>query len=110
MTIIHVVQFQFKALVPAEEVKTICNAMLGLKDNCIHPTSNKTYIKSMVGGLDNSPEGIQDGITHVFVAEFENAEDRDYYVQKDPAHLAFVAEAGKVIQKARVVDFTPGVF
>lgn len=88
----------------------ICESMLALKDKCIHPTSKKTYIKSMVGGLDNSPEGMQSGITHVFVAEFENAEDRDHYVFKDPAHLAFVEEAGKVILKARVVDFTPGVF
>ncbi|KAJ0312857.1 hypothetical protein Brms1b_007627 [Colletotrichum noveboracense] len=128
MTIIHIVQFQFKELVPQEEVKAvhppqapptfkdttdmgqICDSMLALKDNCIHPTSSKPYIKSAVGGVDNSPEGMSDGITHVFVVEFESAEDRDYYVHKDPAHQAFIAEVGKVILKARVVDFTPGVF
>ncbi|OLN90005.1 hypothetical protein CCHL11_07228 [Colletotrichum chlorophyti] len=110
MTIIHVVQFQFKELVPADEVSAICDQMLALKDNCIHPTSKKAYVKSIVGGLDNSPEGIQDGITHVFVVEFESTEDRDYYVNKDPAHLAFVKQAGEAILKARVVDFTPGVF
>lgn len=88
----------------------ICDSMLALKDNCIHPTSSKPYIKSAVGGVDNSPEGMSDGITHVFVVEFESAEDRDYYVHKDPAHQAFIAEVGKVILKARVVDFTPGVF
>ncbi|KAI8274657.1 hypothetical protein K4K59_010466 [Colletotrichum sp. SAR11_240] len=103
-------QFQFKELVPQEEVKAICDSMLALKDNCIHPTSSKPYIKSAVGGVDNSPEGMSDGITHVFVVEFESAEDRDYYVHKDPAHQAFIAEVGKVILKARVVDFTPGVF
>lgn len=33
--------------------------MLGLKDKCIHPTSQKPYIKSFTGGKDNSPEGLQ---------------------------------------------------
>ncbi|KAK1579976.1 stress responsive A/B barrel domain-containing protein [Colletotrichum navitas] len=110
MSVVHVVQFQYKELVPIDDVKSICDSMLALRDNCIHPTSNKTYIKSIAGGLDNSPEGLQDGITHVFVVEFESSEDRDYYVHKDPAHRAFVEKAGPSILKARVVDFTPGVF
>ncbi|KAF6806489.1 stress responsive A/B barrel domain-containing protein [Colletotrichum musicola] len=110
MSIVHIVQFQFKELVPAEEIRAVCNAFLALKDQCIHPTSNKAYIKSVNGGLDNSPEGQQGGITHIFVVEFESAEDRDYYVSKDPAHMAFVEQVGKVVLKARVVDFTPGVF
>jgi hypothetical protein len=33
--------------------------MLGLKDNCLHPSSQKPYIKSSSGGIDNSIEGIQ---------------------------------------------------
>ncbi|KAK1712984.1 hypothetical protein CaCOL14_012384 [Colletotrichum acutatum] len=110
MTVIHVVQFQFKELIPAEEVKTMCDSMLALKENCIHPTSNKSYIKSLVGGLDCSPEGLQDGITHIFVAEFESVEDRDYYLHKDPAHQAFMKQVGSAIIKARVTDFKPGVF
>lgn len=42
--------------------------------------------------------------------EFENVEDRNYYVQKDPAHLAFVEGLNGIIEKAQVVDFTNGVF
>ncbi|KAJ0161620.1 hypothetical protein CTA2_5908 [Colletotrichum tanaceti] len=110
MTVVHVVQFQFKELIPTEEVKSLCDSMLALRDDCIHPTSSKAYIKSIAGGLDNSPEGSQGGITHVFVVEFESVADRDYYVHKDPAHLAFKEEVGPAILKARVVDFTPGVF
>lgn len=37
----------------------VCRRMLALKDNCIHPTSQKPYIKSGIGGRDNSPEGVQ---------------------------------------------------
>lgn len=33
--------------------------MLGLKDGCIHPTTQKQYIKSLTGGKDNSIEGAQ---------------------------------------------------
>jgi hypothetical protein len=33
--------------------------MLALKDNCLHPLSQKPYIKSSLGGLDNSIEGLQ---------------------------------------------------
>lgn len=37
----------------------ISQRMLALKDSCVHPTSQKPYIKSASGGTDNSPEGIQ---------------------------------------------------
>ena len=33
--------------------------MLALKDTCVHPNSQQKYIKSVAGGADNSPEGIQ---------------------------------------------------
>ena len=46
----------------------------------------------------------------MFVVEFENAEDRDYYVKEDPVHLEFVKKAGEVIERATVVDFSGGVF
>jgi hypothetical protein len=42
--------------------------------------------------------------------QFENAEDRKYYLEKDPAHLAFKNSIGAVVKKVQVVDFTPGVF
>lgn len=102
--------------------------MLALKDNCIHPTSQKPYIQAVSGGQDNSPEGIQvsgegmssvhisitnipkNGITHAFVVHFASADDRDYYVSKDPAHLAFVKSLDGIIEKAQVVDFIDGVY
>lgn len=53
---------------------------------------------------------IQGGLTHIFVEEFENKEDREYYLTKDPVHLAFVESIGNIVKRAQVVDFTPGVF
>lgn len=37
----------------------ICSRMLGLKDTCLHPSSQKPYIRTSSGGIDDSPEGIQ---------------------------------------------------
>ena len=49
-------------------------------------------------------------MTHAFIVEFENKEDRDYYAKEDPSHKAFVKELLKVTSNVLVVDFTPGVF
>ncbi len=32
--------------------------MLALKDECLHPTTNKPYVKMAMGGKQNSPEGL----------------------------------------------------
>jgi hypothetical protein len=47
-------------------------------------------------------------LTHGFVVEFESAEDRDYYVNKDPAHQDFVKSIGELISAIKVVDYEPG--
>ena len=52
----------------------------------------------------------QNGITHAFIMEFETAADRDYYVNEDPVHKEFKELAGKVLEKAQVVDFTDREF
>ncbi|KAI1080328.1 stress responsive A/B barrel domain protein [Whalleya microplaca] len=110
MTIYHIVLFKFKSLIPSEEIEAACNRMLALGANCIHPTSQQPYVKVIGGGRDNSPEGFQDGMTHPFIFQFDNEDDRKYYLEKDPAHLAFVAGIGDIIEKHQVLDFTPGVF
>lgn len=50
-------------------------------------------------------------MTHIFISEFENEADRKYYLEKDPAHHAFVKGLGQgIVSKVQVVDFIPGVF
>ncbi|KAI0003517.1 stress responsive A/B barrel domain protein [Xylariaceae sp. FL0662B] len=110
MTIYHIVLFKFKSLVPPEEIEAACERMLALGTNCIHPVSQKSYVKVVGGGRDNSPENAQNGMTHPFIFQFENEEDRKYYLEKDPAHLAFVASIRDIIDRNQVLDFTPGVF
>ncbi|KAI0387826.1 hypothetical protein F5Y04DRAFT_12492 [Hypomontagnella monticulosa] len=57
MTVKHLVLFRFKADASSEAVREASSRMLGLKDGCVHPTSQKQYIKSLTGGKDNSIEG-----------------------------------------------------
>jgi hypothetical protein len=33
--------------------------MLGLQKSCVHPDTGARYIKSITGGKDTSPEGLQ---------------------------------------------------
>ncbi|KAF7718503.1 Uncharacterized protein PECH_003687 [Penicillium ucsense] len=110
MSITHIVLFTFKAGTDAHVIQDTCDRMLALKDKCVHPTTNQSYIKSSSGGSDNSIEGLQAGITHAFVVEFASAEDRDYYVKEDPAHREFVKSLDGVLEKGQVIDYTPGVF
>ncbi|KAF2686937.1 hypothetical protein K458DRAFT_363353 [Lentithecium fluviatile CBS 122367] len=110
MAIIHIVLFEWKSTASKDQVDQACKTMLALGDNCLHPTSNKPYAKSIAGGINISPEGHAAPQTHGFVVEFDNTEDRDYYLNKDPAHLSFVKNAGPIINSVKVLDFEPGKF
>ncbi|KAL7906983.1 hypothetical protein GGI35DRAFT_482350 [Trichoderma velutinum] len=110
MSITHTVLFQFKAELSAEDVKATFARFLALKDNCVHPTTGARYITSLKGGINNSHEDMQNGLTHGVVAEFASAEDRDYYINTDPAHQDFIKSLGGVLEKATVLDFTDGVY
>lgn len=44
------------------------------------------------------------------MVEFENEEDRKYYLEKDPEHLAFVKSLDGKVVSITVLDFNPGVF
>ncbi|OAQ96770.1 hypothetical protein LLEC1_00645 [Akanthomyces lecanii] len=108
--ITHIVLFEFKAEVDKAERDELSAEMLGLKDKCLHATTQKPYIIRSSGGTDRSIEGMQHGITHAFVVEFASVEDRQYYVKEDPAHLAYVKKVFPRLAKPYVVDFTPGEF
>ncbi len=111
--------------------------MLALRQNCVNPTTKQPYIVDSSGGRDNSPEGhqvvltlflpspwtvyvmrvfanwlgaLQGAFSHSFVTHFKDEEDRRYYLEEDPAHLAFVESLADIIQNVRVVDYSPGVF
>jgi len=110
MPLVHIVLFEFKPTIERSVIQDVCKRMLALKQNCIHPTTKQPYILDSSGGRDNSPEGHQGGFSHGFVSHFANEEDRRYYLEDDPAHLAFVKSLDGIIQNVRVVDYEPGAF
>ncbi|KAI2628184.1 stress responsive A/B barrel domain-containing protein [Xylaria nigripes] len=105
MPINHIVMFQFKATATTACVETALKDMLGLKTACVRQDTQMPYIKSLTGGKDISVEGLQNGIQYAFVVEFENVEDRNYYVNEDKAHKDFVAGIWPNVEKAIVVDY-----
>ncbi|KAI0165865.1 stress responsive A/B barrel domain-containing protein [Xylariaceae sp. FL1272] len=105
MPLNHLVLLQLKADISAETVDQVCNEFRALKDTCVRPESKKPYIRSLTGGKDNSPEGMQNGIQYAFVAEFENEADRDYYVNTDPSHKNFKITNGPKMEKVIVIDY-----
>ncbi|GAB1320945.1 Stress responsive A/B barrel domain-containing protein [Madurella fahalii] len=106
----HVVLFEFKQDADPAAVDLACARMMALKDKCLSRNSQYPYIQSISGGRDNSKEGLQDGLTHGFVVQFANLNDREYYVEHDPAHQDFKKEIEPLVKKVTVLDFTNGSF
>ncbi|KIN02848.1 hypothetical protein OIDMADRAFT_119301 [Oidiodendron maius Zn] len=109
--VIHIVHFKFFSTAKEDSIRNVCLRFISLKDACKHPISKQPYIVSVVGGKDNSPEGLQNGYSHSFILEFSSTDDRDYYIKHDPDHMAFGGYlTGIVENNVMVMDFTPGVF
>jgi hypothetical protein len=49
--------------------------MVGLAEKCVHPTSNKPYVKSHGGGRDNSPEGQQVVVAPLVIVQMYDRTD-----------------------------------
>ena len=93
----HVVLFGWKATADSTAVNAAVNAFKML------PTQIKT-IKKFEWGVNNSPEKINQGLTHCFFATFGSEKDRDDYLVH-PDHKAFTVIAGPHIDKVTVVDY-----
>jgi Stress responsive A/B Barrel Domain len=95
----HVVMFKFKDSTTADQVRAIEQAFAGLKNQM------PELIKDFEYGTNNSPEGLNQGLTHCFVVTFASEKDRDAYIPH-PAHKAFVDTYAKVfVDKVTVLDF-----
>ncbi|KAJ7030602.1 stress responsive A/B barrel domain-containing protein [Mycena alexandri] len=93
--LVHIVMFAFEPLATPEEVQGVCDRLLALKENCLHPQTNKPYLKTSYGGKNNSPEGLNGDFTHAFVMEFGTEEDRDYYLREQGPGSSGICEGPK---------------
>lgn len=93
----HVVLFKFKDSATPEQVKEVENAFKSL------PSAIKE-IKDFEWGTNNSPENLNEGLTHCFLLSFNSEKDRDAYLPH-PAHKAFGAILKPYLDKVVVVDY-----
>ncbi len=93
----HVVLFKFKDSSTETDVDMICQAFANLPEEI-------SEIKAFEWGENNSPEGLNQGLTHCFVMSFSSEADRDAYLI-DPAHKAFGKKLGPHLDKVTVVDY-----
>lgn len=93
----HVVMFRFKETTTPADVERIVEAFRALPGSI-------DAIRGFEWGTDNSPEGLQQGLTHCFLLTFASEADRDAYLPH-PAHKAFVDLVGPHVEKVTVVDY-----
>jgi Stress responsive A/B Barrel Domain len=93
----HVVLFKFKDTATPEDVKKVEAAFAELP-------SKLSVIKGYEWGTNNSPENLNQGLTHCFLLTFSSEKDRDAYLVH-PDHKAFGKILGPHLDKATVVDY-----
>jgi hypothetical protein len=95
----HIVIFKYKAGATAGEISEVTKAFQALKDKI-------PGIIAFEYGVNNSPENLNKGFTHVYLITFENAGARDAYLPH-PEHRKFGELLGKlaILEEAFVVDF-----
>jgi Stress responsive A/B Barrel Domain len=97
----HVVVFKYKAGAPAEKIHQVTQAFRDLRKKI-------PGITAFEDGVNNSPEGKNQGFTHVYLLTFESVAARDSYLPH-PEHKKFGELLGTlgVLEDAFVVDYIP---
>lgn len=93
----HVVLFSFKDESSPEDIRKVEEAFIALQDKI-------PQIRDFEWGVNNSPEGLNKGLTHCFLVTFESEEDREIYLPH-PDHQAFVEVLSPHMDDVTVVDY-----
>ena len=96
-TLRHVVMFGWKAGTDTAAINKIVSAFKELP-------SKISEIKAFEWGMNNSPEKLNNGLTHCFLVTFNSEADRDKYLVH-PAHKAFVGLLKPAPDKVTVLDY-----
>ena len=94
----HIVIFQFKADAPADKVRGVVEAFKALP-------SKLPAIQAFEWGTNVSPEGLDQGFTHIFTLTFASKEALEKQYLQEPAHQEFVALLPDILEKALVLDY-----
>ncbi|HRI79955.1 MAG TPA: Dabb family protein [Cyclobacteriaceae bacterium] len=98
----HIVVFRYKSTATPQQITEVTEAFKALKNKI-------PGIVSFEYGVNNSPEKLNKGFTHVYLLTFEDAAARDAYLPH-PEHKKFGELLGKlgVLEEPFVVDFEVG--
>ncbi len=97
----HIVIFKYRNDATQEKIDALSKAFWALKES----------IPGIVGfeaGVNNSPENLNRGMTHVFQLTFVDAGARDAYLPH-PEHKAFGDLLGQfgIVEEVFVIDYEP---
>ena len=97
----HIVVVKYKEGATPDQIQQITDGFRALKDSI-------PGIVSFEHGVNNSPEGLNQGFTHPYVLTFEDAAARDAYLPH-PEHQQFVNQLNEsgIFEGAFVVDYVP---
>lgn len=97
----HVVVLKYRPSATPAQIAEVTTAFRALKDKI-------PGILAFEHGINNSPEGLNQGFTHVYTLTFQDAAARDAYLPH-PEHRAFGDLLGRldVMEGAFVVDYVP---
>ena len=96
----HVVVFKYKPGTTPEQIRRVTEAFGALREQI-------PGIVAFEHGENHSPEGLNQGFTHVYLLTFASPAARDAYLPH-PAHKAFGQVAGaNGLASAFVVDYSP---
>jgi hypothetical protein len=97
----HIVVFKYKATATEEQILEVNREFRALKDR-IPGITDFEY------GVNDSPEGLDQGFTHVYMLTFESPEARDRYLPH-PKHVEFGEFLGgmDILEDVFVVDYIP---
>ena len=93
----HVVAFKFKDSATEAQIQEIVDGFADLQNR----------INTIIGyehGINVSPEGLDQGFTHVFIVTFEDKAGLEVYLPH-PAHVAFVEKLKPLLEQPFVVDY-----
>ncbi len=93
----HVVYFSFKESSSPADVQSVVDAFRNLQNEI-------EGIESFEWGVNSSPEGLNQGLTHAFTLTFHSDAARDAYLPH-PAHKAFGEILGPHLDKVMVLDY-----
>jgi hypothetical protein len=95
----HIVVFKYKNTATSAQIDEVTAAFVALKNKI-------PGIVSFEYGVNNSPENLNKGFTHVYLLTFKDAASRDAYLPH-PEHKKFGDLLGRlgVLEEPFVVDF-----